>query len=250
MPLRIDVGNNDRIMRQGEILMEFVISHLVKNYGSKQVLKDVDFVFEEGRIYGLLGRNGSGKTTFFNCVNGDIDYNSGSFYFRENKDSEDKTALMPQDIGYLVSTPTSNLDEFYIVRVASLRDMQSIDFAERDIAGFSIDEQLERIDQKTRRTMSLMYSTYTRSLVPSLASEKIFLKNYDELSDQLKAIADSYFKAVLYPILTPMAVDSSRPFPLIYNRMLNMCVRLLNEPKKVKLQERATFGLASGECFS
>ena len=86
--------------------MEFVISHLVKSYGSKQVLKDVDFVFEEGRIYGLLGRNGSGKTTFFNCVNGDIDYNSGSFYFRENKDSEDKTALMPQDIGYLVSTPT------------------------------------------------------------------------------------------------------------------------------------------------
>ena len=144
-----------------------------------------------------------------------------------------------------LSITASNLDEFYIVRVASLRDMQSIDFAERDIAGFSIDEQLERIDQKTRRTMSLMYSTYTRSLVPSLASEKIFLKNYDELSDQLKAIADSYFKAVLYPILTPMAVDSSRPFPLIYNRMLNMCVRLLNEPKKVKLQERATFGLQS-----
>ena len=86
--------------------MEFVISHLVKNYGSKQVLKDVDFVFEEGKIYGLLGRNGSGKTTFFNCVNGDIDYNSGSFYFRENKDSEVKTELLPQDIGYLVSTPT------------------------------------------------------------------------------------------------------------------------------------------------
>lgn len=86
--------------------MEFVISHLVKNYGSKQVLKDVDFVFEEGKIYGLLGRNGSGKTTFFNCVNGDINYNSGSFYFRENKDSEVKTELLPQDIGYLVSTPT------------------------------------------------------------------------------------------------------------------------------------------------
>ena len=144
-----------------------------------------------------------------------------------------------------LSITASNLDEFYIVRVASLRDMQSIDFAERDIAGFSIDEQLERIDQKTRRTMSLMYSTFNRSLVPSLAQEKIYLKNYDELTDQLKAIADSYFKAVLYPILTPMAVDSSRPFPLIYNRMLNMCVRLLNEPKKVKLQERATFGLAS-----
>ena len=146
-----------------------------------------------------------------------------------------------------LSITASNLDEFYIVRVASLRDMQSIDFAERDIAGFSIDEQLERIDQKTRRTMSLMYSTYGRSLVPSLAQEKIFLKNYDELSDQLKAIADSYFKAVLYPILTPMAVDSSRPFPLIYNRMLNMCVMLKNEPKMVKLQEKATDGISNAK---
>ncbi len=85
--------------------MEFVISHLVKNYGSKKVLKDVDFVFEEGKIYGLLGRNGSGKTTFFNCINSDIDFNSGSFYFRENG-SDEKIAPEPEDIGYLVSTPT------------------------------------------------------------------------------------------------------------------------------------------------
>ncbi len=146
-----------------------------------------------------------------------------------------------------LSITASNLDEFYIVRVASLRDMQSIDFAERDIAGFSIDEQLERIDQKTRRTMSLMYSTFGRSLVPSLAQEKIYLKNYEELSDQLRAIADSYFKTVLYPILTPMAVDSSRPFPLIYNRSLNMCVMLENEPKMVKLQEKATDGISNAK---
>ena len=146
-----------------------------------------------------------------------------------------------------LSITASNLDEFYIVRVASLRDMQSIDFAERDIAGFSIDEQLERIDQKTRRTMSLMYSTFGRSLVPSLAQEKIYLKNYEELNEQLKAIADSYFKTVLYPILTPMAVDSSRPFPLIYNRSLNMCVMLENEPKMVKLQEKATEGISNAK---
>ena len=86
--------------------MEFVISHLVKSYGSKQVLKDVDFVFEEGRIYGLLGRNGSGKTTFFNCINGDIDINSGEFYFREDVESNVKIPVMPEEIGYLVSTPT------------------------------------------------------------------------------------------------------------------------------------------------
>ncbi len=86
--------------------MEFVISHLVKNYGSKKVLKDVDFVFEEGRIYGLLGRNGSGKTTFFNCINGDIDTTSGSFYLCDDKDSGKIIPVLPEDIGYLVSTPT------------------------------------------------------------------------------------------------------------------------------------------------
>ena len=86
--------------------MEFVISHLVKNYGSKQVLKDVDFVFEEGKIYGLLGRNGSGKTTFFNCINSDIDFNSGSFYLSDDNDGGKQIELLPEDIGYLVSTPT------------------------------------------------------------------------------------------------------------------------------------------------
>ena len=86
--------------------MEFVISHLVKSYGTKKVLKDVDFVFEEGRIYGLLGRNGSGKTTFFNCINSDIDINSGAFYLRESSDCERTIPVLPEDIGYLVSTPT------------------------------------------------------------------------------------------------------------------------------------------------
>ena len=86
--------------------MEFVISHLVKSYGTKKVLKDVDFVFEEGRIYGLLGRNGSGKTTFFNCINSDIDINSGEFYLRESSNSDKKILILPEDIGYLVSTPT------------------------------------------------------------------------------------------------------------------------------------------------
>ena len=86
--------------------MQFVISHMVKSYGSKQVLKDVDFVFEEGRIYGLLGRNGAGKTTFFNCINSDIDINSGSFYLMDENEPDKKIELLPEDIGYLVSTPT------------------------------------------------------------------------------------------------------------------------------------------------
>lgn len=142
-----------------------------------------------------------------------------------------------------LSITASNLDEFYIVRVASLRDMQSIEFTEKDIAGFTVSEQLEKIDEKTRALMALMYSTYGRSLVPALAQEKIYLKDYDELGKAEQEIADSYFRDVLYPVLTPMAVDSSRPFPLIYNRMLNLCVMLENDDNLVKLQDKAHEGL-------
>ena len=49
--------------------MKLKVEHLSKNFETKEVLKDIDFTFEEGKIYGLLGRNGSGKTTFFNCLN-------------------------------------------------------------------------------------------------------------------------------------------------------------------------------------
>lgn len=120
----------------------------------------------------------------------------------------------------------SNLDEFYIVRVASLRDMASMDFTQKDIAGMTVKEQLLAIDAKTRASMSLMYSTFNRSLVPALRQEKVNLCDYKELPGDLQAQCDDYFETVLYPILTPMAVDASRPFPLIYNRMLNMCVAL------------------------
>ncbi len=125
-----------------------------------------------------------------------------------------------------LSITASNLDEFYIVRVASLRDMASVNFEERDLAGLTVNEQLSLIDDKTRKLMHLMYSTYTRSLVPSLKQEQIYISYYDELPPEMQSTCDEYFKTELYPILTPMAVDQSRPFPLIYNRMLNLCVML------------------------
>ncbi len=83
--------------------MEFVISHLSKSYGRHQVLVDADYAFQEGKIYGLLGRNGAGKTTLFNCLNSDIEFESGRFFFRVGDKEE---PVGSNDIGYVLSTPT------------------------------------------------------------------------------------------------------------------------------------------------
>lgn len=82
--------------------MKLEIVNLCKNYGKKEVLRNIDFTFEEGKIYGLLGRNGAGKTTFFNSLNNDITITDGSFYL---EDEYGRNLLNTKDIGYVLSTP-------------------------------------------------------------------------------------------------------------------------------------------------
>ena len=83
--------------------MKLTVKDLKKSFGQKSVLKGINFTFEKGKIYGLLGKNGAGKTTFFNCLNEDIESDDGCFLL-------DDKALIPEDIGYVVSTP--NVPEF------------------------------------------------------------------------------------------------------------------------------------------
>lgn len=118
----------------------------------------------------------------------------------------------------------SNLDEFYVVRVASLKDMVNAQYTVRDFSGYTAEEQLAKISAKIRQSVGLQYSTYTRSLIPSLKNHGIFMLDYSELDAQARQGADDYFYSTLYPILTPLAVDASRPFPLIYSRSVNLAV--------------------------
>jgi len=85
------------------IKMKFVIENLSKSFEAKQVLKNINFTFEEGKIYGLLGRNGAGKTTFFNCINSDIAIDSGEIYLLMG---DERKKVTPENIGYVLSTPT------------------------------------------------------------------------------------------------------------------------------------------------
>lgn len=81
--------------------MKLVVENLKKSFGKKNVLKSINFTFEEGKIYGLLGRNGAGKTTFFNCLNEDMSIDGGSFYIEDKGEKK----IESEDIGYVLSLP-------------------------------------------------------------------------------------------------------------------------------------------------
>lgn len=148
--------------------MRFTINNLVKSYGSKEVLKGIDFTFEEGRIYGLLGRNGSGKTTFFNCINRDTEYNSGEFYFDVDGKRKD---LSPEDIGYVVSAPVvpefmtgREFLKFFIEVHDELKDTKPVDeyFDYMKIAEDDRDRLLRDYSHGTKNKMQMLLNIIAR----------------------------------------------------------------------------------------
>lgn len=147
-------------------------------------------------------------------------------------EARDKNIPLLERLKFL-SITSSNLDEFYMVRVASLKDMVNADYRKKDIAGMNATEQLAAINEATRELTKCQYSTFTNSLVPLLKQNKINLINeYEKLSAEQIEFVDNYFMDNVYPVLTPMAVDASRPFPLIRNKTLNIAALLKSNKEK------------------
>ncbi|MBQ9034251.1 MAG: RNA degradosome polyphosphate kinase [Lachnospiraceae bacterium] len=122
-----------------------------------------------------------------------------------------------------LSITASNLDEFFMVRVASLRDMVQAGYKKKDIAGMTASEQLTAVLEATHTFMQQQYWTLNRQLLPALEEQKIcMVRDLDELSKADQRFVEDYFISNVFPVLTPMAVDSSRPFPLIRNKSLNI----------------------------
>ena len=141
-------------------------------------------------------------------------------------EAKDKTIPLLERLKF-VSITSSNLDEFFMVRVASLLDMVHANYKKRDIAGMTAGEQLAAINSATRELVNTQYNTYTRSLVPLMNKEGIYLVDaYEDLTKEQEKFVDRYFMESVYPVLTPMAVDASRPFPLIRNKTLNIAALL------------------------
>ncbi len=155
-------------------------------------------------------------------------------------EARDKENLLFERLKFL-SITASNLDEFFMVRVASLKDMVHADYTKKDFAGLSAKEQLAKISEVTHEMVSRQYSTYNRSLLPHLAENGLkVISHHEDLDDGQKQFVDRYFQENVYPVLTPMAVDSSRPFPLIRNKSLNIGALLKKKNEKKAEEEFAT----------
>ena len=146
-------------------------------------------------------------------------------------EARDKTIPLLERLKF-VSITSSNLDEFFMVRVASLKDMVHAKYKKRDIAGMTAQEQLRAINKEARELVNTQYSTFTRSLVPLMNKEGIYLLDaHEDLNEEQARFVDRYFMENVYPVLTPMAVDASRPFPLIRNKTLNIAALLTGKQK-------------------
>lgn len=120
----------------------------------------------------------------------------------------------------------SNVDEFFMVRVASLHKLVAAGITSTDASGMTPQKQLDEINKKEHKEVEKRYSTYSRSLLPLLESNNIYIKNVEDLNEHQYEFIRRYFYDELYPVLTPMADDTNRPFPFIANDSLNIAVRL------------------------
>ncbi|RAP75507.1 polyphosphate kinase 1 [Paenibacillus montanisoli] len=123
---------------------------------------------------------------------------------------------------------SSNLDEFMSVRVAGIQDQMKAGYTKRDFTGYTPAGLWKRLMKRTDQMVTEQYRTF-REVLRGLAKEGICFRPIEELSaHQLKAV-DEYFRDIVFPVLTPMAVDQSRPFPLLRTKELYLSVILGRE---------------------
>ncbi|MCC6586820.1 MAG: polyphosphate kinase 1 [Bryobacterales bacterium] len=144
------------------------------------------------------------------------------FQRRVLEEAQDAANPLLERIKFL-SILGSNLDEFYMVRVAGLQNQVDAGIPETGPDGMTPAQQLEAIRAAFVELWETAHACLS-DLLAQLKDQDIFVLNYDQLSDTQKELADLYYQETIYPVLTPLAVDPGRPFPHISNLSLNLSV--------------------------
>lgn len=148
-----------------------------------------------------------------------------SFNERVLQEAADSTNPLLERFRFL-AIYTSNLDEFFMVRVAGLKDQVKAGFNKRDNkSGLTPKRQLAHISEKNHLLVSEQYNIY-QSLQAPLDKENISITSVDSLSYQQEESLERYFEEHIFPVLTPMAIDAYHPFPMLLNKSINIAVVL------------------------
>ena len=128
-----------------------------------------------------------------------------------------------------LSITSSNLDEFFMTRIGALKAQIDSNFTGKDISGMTPKQQMEKIEERIEKLIKKQYTIYNNEIIPDLKKNDIHILKYGELSKTEKEIVLEYYEETIFPILTPTAIDASRPFPLLQNKSLNIIVELKGE---------------------
>jgi polyphosphate kinase len=150
-----------------------------------------------------------------------------NFNLRVLEEAGDKHVPLLERMRFIAIT-ASNLDEFFMIRVAGLNQQLDSGINKVDAAGLTVKEQLRAISEHVHSMVKIQYK-YLKSLLANLEQQDIFFCDTDSFADKGKQWLEDYFFYTVYPVLTPMAVDSSHPFPFLANRSLNLVVHLQRE---------------------
>jgi polyphosphate kinase len=124
---------------------------------------------------------------------------------------------------------SSNLDEFFEVRVAGLKQQMQTESSETGPDGLSAKETLALISARTQRMVEDQYRCWREHISPALDAQRIRFHSYPDVPEEERAYFEKYFRETIYPVLTPLAVDPAHPFPQLLNKSLNVIVELEGE---------------------
>lgn len=222
--------------------MKLEVKNLSKSYGDNKVLAEVNFEFESGKIYGLIGRNGAGKTTFFNCLNQDIDMDSGKILL---EDDFGINLLNTKDIGYVLATPL--VPEFLTAR-EFLSFFMEIN-KERLDPSMSIDDyfSLVKIDKEDQHKLLKDYSHGMKNkmqmLINLISNPKVILLDEPLTSldivvqDDMKKLLRKYKEdhiIIFSTHILELALDLCDKIVIINNKKLELVEKNNLNAKKYK----------------
>ena len=126
-----------------------------------------------------------------------------------------------------------NMDEWFMVRVASLQQQMFVGHDKVDASGLSPKQQLIKISAAAGEQIKNQYQVLNRSIIPTMKKLGFSLVHKNDLTNAQVNFLKKFFEKELRPVLTPMAIDSTRPFPFLANDTLNIGVRLKKKRRKI-----------------